>query len=47
MKYKVIIEKYLEEEIEAKTEDEAVDIAWEKWSEDTEVVVSVEKCEEE
>lgn len=47
MKYKVVIEKYLEEEIEAKTEEEAVDIAWEKWSEDTEVCIFTEKCEEE
>lgn len=42
-KYKIIIEKYFEEEIEAKTEDEAVDIAWEMWSQDDEVTISVEK----
>ena len=46
-KYRVIIEKYSEREIKARTEDEAVDIAWEMWSQDDEVTVSVEKCEEE
>lgn len=45
MKYKVTIEKYLEEEIEAKTDDEAVDAAWEMWSQDDEVNIFVEKCE--
>lgn len=46
-KYKIIIEKYLEEEINAETEDKAVDIAWEMWSQDDEVNIFVEKCEEE
>lgn len=46
MKYKIIIEKYLEEEIEAKTENEAVDIAWEMWSQDDEVNIFVERAEE-
>lgn len=46
-KYKIIIEKYLEEEINAETEDKAVDIAWEMWSQDNSTVVYVEKCEEE
>lgn len=47
-KYRIIIEKYREVEIKARTEDEAVDIAWEWWSEDDDgATISVEKCEEE
>ena len=46
-KYKIVIEKYLEEEINAETEDKAVDIVWEKWLQDNSTVVYVEKCEEE
>lgn len=46
-KYKIIIEKYLEVDIKARTEDEAVDIAYEMWSQDDGVTISVEKCEEE
>lgn len=46
-KYKVTIEKYLEEDIEAKTDDEAVDTAWEMWLHLSEVTITVEKCEEE
>lgn len=45
-KYKIIIEKYLEVDIKARTEDEAVDIAYEMWSQD-DATISVEKCEEE
>lgn len=47
MKYKVTIEKYFEENIEAKDDDEVVDIAWELWLHLSEVNIFVEKCEEE
>lgn len=47
MKYKIVIEKYLEKEIEARTEDEAIDIVLDQWSQDDEVDIFVEKCEEE
>lgn len=30
-KFKISIEKFFEEEIEATTEEEAVDKAWQKW----------------
>lgn len=47
-KYRIVIEKYLEVEIKARTEDEAVDIAWEMWSQDDDgATVFVEKCEKE
>ncbi len=46
MRYKIIIEKYFEDDIEAKTEDEAVDIAWDRWLQNDEVDISIEKIEE-
>jgi len=45
MKYKVIIEKFLEEEIEAATEEEAVDVAWEMFSQKDEVEIYCEEIE--
>jgi hypothetical protein len=45
MKYKVIIEKFLEEEIEAATEEEAVDVAWEIFSQKDEVEIYCEEIE--
>ena len=33
-KFKISIEKFFEEEIEAATEEEAIDKAWEKWEEE-------------
>lgn len=33
-KFKISIEKFFEEEIEATTEEEAIDKAWEKWEEE-------------
>lgn len=37
MKFKISISKFLEEEIEATTQEEAESIAWEIWSQDDEV----------
>ena len=42
-KWKITIEKWMEESIEAETEDKALDIAWEMWSQDDEVNVFIEK----
>ena len=36
-KWKITIEKSFEETIEANSEKEAIDIAWEMWSQDNEV----------
>ena len=48
MKYKIILEKYIEKEIEAKTEDEAVDIALDQWLQDDEIDIIVENlCDNE
>lgn len=47
-KWKITIEKWMEESIEAETEDEALNIAWEMWSQDDEVDVFIkEETEEE
>lgn len=40
-KFRISIAKFLEEEIEASTEEEALDIAWEMWSQDDEVEMYV------
>lgn len=45
-KYRVIIEKYVEDDIEAKTAEEAIDILWETWLLN-DAVISVESCDEE
>ena len=38
-KFKISIERFFEEEIEATTEEEAIDKAWEKWEEKVEMYV--------
>lgn len=45
-KYRVIIDKYIEDDIEAKTQEEAIDILWEKWLLN-DAIISVESCNEE
>lgn len=42
-KFKITITKFLEEEIKASTEEKAIDIAWEMWSQDDEVDMYVEE----
>ena len=46
-KYKIVIEKYIEEEIEAENQDKAEEIAWEIWSATDEVTMYSELCEDE
>lgn len=46
-KYRIIIEKCLDNDIEAKTEEEAVDIAREMWLHNDEISIFVEEYEEE
>lgn len=46
MKFKIIISKYLEEEITAENEEEAWNIAWEMFSQDDEVEAYCYKVEE-
>lgn len=46
MKYKVIISKSFEEVIEADSEDEALGLAWEQWSQDDEVEAYCYEVEE-
>lgn len=36
-KFKITISKFVEEIIEAETEEEVFDIAWEQWSQDDEI----------
>lgn len=45
-KYRVIIEKYIEDEIKARTQEEAIDILWETWLSNP-ATISVESCDEE
>lgn len=42
-KFKITITKFFEEEIKASTEGEAVEIAWEMWSQDDGVDMYVEE----
>lgn len=44
-KYRVIIEKYIEDDIEARTQQEAIDILWEKWL-SNDATIYVESCNE-
>lgn len=46
MKFKIIISKFFEETIEANSEDEAFDLAWEQWSQDDEVEAYCYEVEE-
>ncbi len=46
MKYKITISKFFEETIEANSEDEAWDLAWEQWSQDDEVEAYCYEVEE-
>lgn len=45
-KYRVIIEKYVEDDIEARTPEEAIDILWDTWLLN-DVTISVESYDEE
>ena len=44
-KYRVIIEKYIENDIEARTQEEAIDIIWKTWLLN-DAIISVEELEE-
>lgn len=46
MKFKITISKFFEETIEADSEDEAFDLAWEQWSQDDEVEAYCYEVEE-
>lgn len=46
MKFKITISKFFEETIEADSEDEAWDLAWEQWSQDDEVEAYCHEVEE-
>lgn len=46
MKFKITISKFFEETIEADSEDEACDFAWEQWSQDDEVEIYCYEVEE-
>lgn len=46
MKFKITISKFFEETIEANSEDEAWDLAWEQWSQDDEVEAYCYEVEE-
>ena len=46
MKFKITISKFFEETIEADSEDEAWDLAWEQWSQDDEVEAYYYEVEE-
>lgn len=46
MKFKITISKFFEETIEADSEDEAWDLAWEQWSQDDEVEAYCYEVEE-
>ena len=46
MKFKITISKFFEETIEADSEDEAWDLAWEQWSQDDEVEAYCYEIEE-
>lgn len=45
-KFKITIEKFFEDEIKASTEEQALDIAWDRWSQNDEIEMYVEEVSE-